>query len=435
MYWNAITSDESAFAISRNNGETWNQLAEIDTTIDWFNDVAVAPNCTTIYLASVNRNTGAAGQCNEFDSVWRSSVNPNVTDPLPAIPPLGTYWERVYTRTTSANCGVAQSDLPILRVVNSCTDKPDGEIVGWASQLSGTTAPAGTAGGGVMAWSPDYGDYWAPITPRNPVQDFAFESSTTMYVLSGLGMVQRLPYTGTSWSTNLASAFSNIDLAHTIVAVPDGKVLVGAATGSQYPAAYSADKGANFGQSGALAGHSNEHVIFDVDFKNNSFIYMGDDTAGIMGSVYRNTAPSWTRWADSDMMQAINGGAYIFANIAELAWPAGNNPPHLVGQFGLVQAWTGEPQPALYSAHALIPNSLAVMTAAIPAVPAVWGQVPTITVVSDTSVTNVTGTNQPPLADAALANNVTQLTTTTTHNQIVYNMGIVSPAVAAIPAA
>ena len=60
-HFDARTNDESAFAISRNNGETWNQLSLIDTTIDWFNDVAVAPDCTTIYLASVNRNLAIAG--------------------------------------------------------------------------------------------------------------------------------------------------------------------------------------------------------------------------------------------------------------------------------------------------------------------------------------------------------------------------------------
>ena len=55
-----VANDECAFAISRNNGETWNQLSLIDTTIDWFNDVAVSPDCTTIYLASVSQQAGLA---------------------------------------------------------------------------------------------------------------------------------------------------------------------------------------------------------------------------------------------------------------------------------------------------------------------------------------------------------------------------------------
>ena len=112
-------------------------------------------------------------------------------------------------------------------MVESCTDKKDGEIVGWAAQNASATTAANS--GGVMAWSPDYGDYWATITPRYPVQDFTFESSTTMYVVSPDGVVQRLPYTGTSWSTNLPNYDTQLLFAHTIAAVPDGKVLVGGA--------------------------------------------------------------------------------------------------------------------------------------------------------------------------------------------------------------
>ena len=78
-----LTNDESALSISRNNGDTWNQLALIDTTIDWFNDVAVSADCTTVYVASVHRNIGIG--CNEFDSVWRSTISPSVSSPLPAL--------------------------------------------------------------------------------------------------------------------------------------------------------------------------------------------------------------------------------------------------------------------------------------------------------------------------------------------------------------
>jgi hypothetical protein len=360
----ARDNDENAFAISRNNGETWNQLSLIDTTIDWFNDVAVSPDCTTIYLASVNRNTGAAGMCNEFDSVWRSTLNPNVAAPLFAVPPIGTYWERVFTHTTSGSCNVAQSDLPILRVVESCTDKKDGEIVAWAAE----DAFASTSNtGGVLAWSPDFGDYWAVVTPRDPVRDFAFESSTIVYTLSPIGLVQRLPYTGTAWSTNLPSYDTTLGYGHTIAAMPDGKVLTGGGLGSAYPASYSSNAGVLFTLlSVGLSGHGNEHVIFDVDFKNNQFIYMGDDAAGgVMGTVYRNTLPSFTKWNDNDMMSVANGASGIDWNgilvtIPGLPSPIPPivNPPHPVGIFGLVQAWTGASPngtipygPALYAAH------------------------------------------------------------------------------------
>ena len=150
-----IPNDESALSISRNNGDTWNQLSLIDTTIDWFNDVAVSADCTTVYVASVHRNVGVG--CNEFDSVWRSTISPSVASPLPALVPIGNYWERVFTHTTSVCCKVPQTDLPILRTVPSCTDSQDGGIVAWAAQYTP-----------VQAWSPDYGDYWVAHPQFDP---------------------------------------------------------------------------------------------------------------------------------------------------------------------------------------------------------------------------------------------------------------------------
>ena len=189
-------------------------------------------------------------------------------------------------RTTSGNCGVLQTELPILRVVESCSDMKDGEVVGWAAQNASVTDTiingvhtVDANAGGVMAWSPDYGDYWASITPRYPVQDFVFESSTTIYVLNAQGVVQRLPYTGTSWSTNLPSSDTQLLFGHSIAAVPQGSVLVGGAVNAPYPSAYSLDKAVTFNiPADPIPGHGNEHVIFDVDFANNRFIYMADDS-------------------------------------------------------------------------------------------------------------------------------------------------------------
>ena len=138
--------------------------------------------------------------CNEFDSVWRSTINPNVAAPLPAIPPLGTSWERVFCHYHLGSCNVPQSDLPILRVVESCTDKKDGEIVGWAAELPMQQRRHRRR----LAWSPDYGDYWAMITPVSRAGLRFRVQHRPVYPQPG-GLVQRLPYTGTAWSTNLPS--------------------------------------------------------------------------------------------------------------------------------------------------------------------------------------------------------------------------------------
>jgi len=257
-------NDESAFGISRNNGETWNQTAMIDTTITKFTDIAPTPDCKTVYLASVNVcgagtctvsytvniSSGAAiapgtitlksgptlagcsagtlivtttnttsitydptlcqfsysvqfagtahcgcstcqtctvpsstftvgipsqaflqtnngtftsapvpmpvtinctGQpgcattqtgCCCFDSVWRTSSNPDVVSPLAALP-IGTYWERIWTHVTAQDCTKVQTDVALLRIVPYCAD-PTGEIVAW-----GVYDPTGSLGQGV----------------------------------------------------------------------------------------------------------------------------------------------------------------------------------------------------------------------------------------------------------------------------------------------
>ncbi len=333
MVCSVVTSADTrrriAFAISRNNGETWNQLGMIDTTIDWFNDVAAAPDCSTVYIAS--SNNGAPIGCTSFDSVWRSSMNSAVTSPLPAMP-IGTYWERVFTHVTAVDCANVQSDLPILRLPPYCDDLPDGQLIAWAAQ--GTRA---------QAWSPDFGDYWAMITPRHPIWDFAFESSKVMYnlesitaapppavfPLSGGPLVQKLPFTGTAWSTLVPDVDAQIP-GHNIVAYPEGNVLVGFDI-ALAPAFVSAIASTNFAtdapsfemlwalQGGTTNDGGNVHVAFDTNFKNNGLVYLADEAPNIpmgwpkatgtatLGSVYRNKIPGALPLPEMDMMEPTNG--------------------------------------------------------------------------------------------------------------------------------
>lgn len=343
-----VANDESAFAVSRNNGETWNELGLIDTTIDWLNDVAPSVDCTTIYLASVNVNTGAG--CAAFDSVWRTTQNNNVSNPLPISSPPVYYWERILTRTTSASCVDTQSDKPLLRLPPGCDDKPDGEVVAWAAQ--NTTA---------QMWSLDYGDFWSEISARENIQDFAFESSTILYDLSPVGLVHRMTYSGTNWDTKGRVCDSRVMSAHTIAVLTKDKVLVGGAVDAPIAASFSPNRGDEWIEipRGARM-NGNMHVEFDIDFTNNKFVYLADDKLNAQGTVdsnrsgtiYREEAPAYLRLEDVDMMSIANNVRY------SVAWPSNasnglslNDPPHNVGQFGIVVARTGEPQHAVYTAH------------------------------------------------------------------------------------
>jgi hypothetical protein len=345
-----IPNDESAFAVSRNNGETWNQLGIIDTTLTQLTDVAPTPDCQTIYLSSVN----AGAICSGFDSVWRSTINPEVDSPFrTAI--LSNYWERILCRPTAPDCIQPQTDWALLRIVPYCAD-PSGQIVAWAVYDNAMLYTPGIA-----MWSPDYGDYWAAVTPRGPVQDFCFESATVMYFLTPDGNVQKMPYTGTAWANTMESISTILPGCHTIAAYPEGKVLVG--TNAAGAGLYAASYCGNFNTDNpvfaplVMAGRTwaagNVHVAFHTNFKDNNTIFIADDDwgipggpgAGLAGSLYRNTPAGLITWDDGDMMAAVNGA------IGSLA-------PHQVGQYGLAIAFTGgaNGQCTLYSIHQRTPR-------------------------------------------------------------------------------
>jgi len=227
--------DESAFSLSRNNGETWNQLALIDTKIDQFIDIAPSPDCSTVYLASVNKNDG----CRGFDSVWRSSSNTDVVSPLPALL-LGTFWERILCQpTTSQTCATTQTDNAILGLAG---DKADGQLVFWAA-----------VGTKKIMWSPDFGDYWTSISPSLVIQDIAVEDSKTLYILSPDGWMQKFAFSGVDWVSG-SSVSTELDTGYSIATAytgltPDndkGHVIVAGNGTGGYDVAYSTDGGVSF---------------------------------------------------------------------------------------------------------------------------------------------------------------------------------------------
>jgi hypothetical protein len=304
-----VPLDESAFALTRNNGATWNELSLIDTRIAKLTDVAPSADCTTVYLASVNNETN----CRSFDSVWRSSSNEKVVaPPLPASP-IGSIWERVFCHVTADNCTNPQSEYAILRLA---PDRVDGQTVGWAA--GGTSAlininkcdadvafPVGNNTQAV-AWSPDYGDFWGMIIPRIAVQDMAFQDSTTLHVVALDATAQKIPYTGTAWSSASPTVQTNLSgFAHTIEATGAGRIIVGGAgaadfgVASSFPASFSPESGSFFIPFDQPTGDPpvvGYHAILDTDFETNATAYLCSDA--LNGRVRRNTAPSSSPWTD-----------------------------------------------------------------------------------------------------------------------------------------
>jgi hypothetical protein len=305
-YANYISLDESAFGLTRNNGETWNQLSLIDTRIAKLTDVAPAADCSTVYLASANNAT----DCKGFDSVWRSSMNEKVVaPPLPALD-IGQVWERVRVSPTALSCNMVESNYAILRLA---PDKEDGQIVFWAAggtsgraTIDSTTFTVAYPVGPntqAVAWSPDYGDYWANINPRIAVQDMEAESSTILYIVNLGSDIQKMPYLTTAWS----SSYATIDAgpaAHTIDVYPEDKVAVGSGP-IAFAAWISTNGGQAFRPAERQAGPAPQwgyHVLFDTDYEDNGMVYVASDAAN--GGVYRNKLPELAGAPWEDMTAA-----------------------------------------------------------------------------------------------------------------------------------
>jgi hypothetical protein len=307
-----VPLDESGFALTRNNGATWNELSLIDTRIAKLTDVAPSADCTTIYLASVNNET----ECRGFDSVWRSSSNEAVVaPPLPASP-IGNIWERVLCHVTAVSCNETiypQSNYAILRLA---PDKTDGQVIGWAaggtSGLNDISKPCTVPfpvgnNTNAVAWSPDYGDFWGTITPRLAVQDMEFQDSTTLHVVSIAPNAQKLPYTGTAWSSASPTVSTSLFGNHTIYVSGAGRIIIGASAANSSLASFSPDSGTSFipfnqPARPALVGY---HAILDTDFETNATAYVGNDATN--GVIRRNTAPAGVGIPWTDMCRTFTG--------------------------------------------------------------------------------------------------------------------------------
>ncbi|GAG42697.1 unnamed protein product, partial [marine sediment metagenome] len=77
--------EESAWSVSFDDGDTWNQLSLANTYIDFLSDVAVSPDCNKTMLVSVNLEHGRG-----CDSVWLKAKT------LPEAPEYSGQWLRTW---------------------------------------------------------------------------------------------------------------------------------------------------------------------------------------------------------------------------------------------------------------------------------------------------------------------------------------------------
>jgi hypothetical protein len=249
--------DETAFSLSLDNGNTWNQLSLIDSRIDYLADVLPTFNSQTIYLASVNTTAGPNG----FDSIWKSNDYPQFKK-----------WERMM-------CFLAGGNEIILRMN---TARPNEVFI----------SPLNTDN---VYYSNNSGQTWSRLAPNINLKDFSISEINTHPVITALSdtTVRIGQYSGSSWQWGMP-VNTGLTSGHSITATPAGIVLIGDA--GQGGVAVSADSGATFNLLPYLPVSGRVNVILDSRVRDPYLIHAATDNPS--SNIYSWILGASTRWLD-----------------------------------------------------------------------------------------------------------------------------------------
>ncbi len=270
--WRGEIYDESAFSVSEDDCETWNQLALIDTEIKNLSDYLLSSDMETLYLASVS---------NGFDSLWRSQSNS-----------LGDIWQRVL-------CFDAESDDIILRTADEEAKEKD--LIFLAVKGSDNAR-----------YSDDDWQNWKSIRDCPDITDMAVVDDELLYILDdnlvNKGVWDPRKYGG-DWvwerdlETELMQGFS-------ISASGKDYVFVGA-DGGDGELAYSTNGGDSFELTDGIPEPGRMVLIPDEDFNKNKFVYVASDDSS--SGIYRWAINAGTEWEE------LNPPNMGFSGLAQLS--------------------------------------------------------------------------------------------------------------------
>jgi len=266
--------EESAWSVSFDDGDTWNQLSLVNTWIDYLSDVAISPDCNKIMLASVNLECGC--MC---DSIWLKADN------LPEATEYSGKWLRTW-------CGQFEGEdefgvFPERGFLRLAPEETTGDTVYLVDHMSS-----------IIYWNEmETLACWkkrSSTTIINNIVDLAVKDESTIYALGRNGAVAVSDDHGSapSWTE---AVDSEVNQGWTI-AVLGEDVLVGGRNGD---VAYSADGGETFTELGDVATSGYITVAFDSYFDTNDTVYATVyETSWTDGGVYRWVIDESTVWRD-----------------------------------------------------------------------------------------------------------------------------------------
>jgi len=270
--------EESAWSVSFDDGDTWNQLSLVNTWIDYLSDVAVSPDCNKTMLVSVNLELGC--MC---DSVWLKA------DTLPEAEMYSGQWMRTW-------CGLLEGDnsadfadfdvSPERGLLRLAPEETTGDTVYLVDRMTST-----------LYWNElETLACWkkrSSTTIVNNIVDLAVKDESTIYALGLNGAVAVSDDHGSapSWTE---AVDSEVTKGWTI-AVHGEDVLVGGQNGD---VSHSADGGETFTELENVASSGLVTVAFDSYFDTNDTVYAALYGAGNDNGVYRWVIDESTAWRD-----------------------------------------------------------------------------------------------------------------------------------------
>ncbi|MDD5511236.1 MAG: hypothetical protein PHI12_10555 [Dehalococcoidales bacterium] len=307
--------DESAFSVSLDDAVSFNQIGLIDTDIDFLSDLAVCPDCSVIYLSTINSalvevetpteptlglpcTPYLSGRypciiddrdcCDTYDenagwfacdSVWRSYDN-------------GDTWERVYHGDWADYDLLAEDEeTPNILLRLPCDE--DTECCTIYMGIQDTEN---------LYYSRDCGQCWnKAVNQKLTIQDFAVESENIVYILDENGQVSTSTQYGRRPSDGVDTG---LDYGHSITSCcKQGWVVVGGA--GDEPVAWSEDGGETWDVTDDLPGDGGVvHVACDPVCEN--IVYAAIDGTGIF-----RTDLSEGAWDDLNALDTYYTGIVV----------------------------------------------------------------------------------------------------------------------------
>jgi hypothetical protein len=228
-----VLYDESAFSVSTDRGNKWQQSALMNTALKP-GDIAPAPDSKSLFVAS-STDTGP-------EAVWRTAGDV-----------LGKIWARVLTLDTD-------SDAVILRM------SP-------AYLQDSTMYAVEVNGGNRVAFTHDRGNSWkqqiCTLLAGETIIDMAVKDASTVFVALPGGNIRKSLNSALTWQEPVNTKVRDINM---ISLIGDNMILVGGRDGD---VAYSLDGGQNFTRIPQTVGggSGDAQVAADVDYNSNHIIY------------------------------------------------------------------------------------------------------------------------------------------------------------------